>query len=272
MRDPSRSIAAGQKPRHTETLACFSPFVRGEERASTAYTVISSFWYGSVTPSSCFQQAKADDMFKASSKGSREGGRPLRVAIYTRVSTDRQSVDNQLREIHEVADRMGWQVVEEFSDRGISGAKGRKDRPRLDSLLKGVSRKDFDLVAAWSVDRIGRSLIDLVGFLKELHATGVDLYLHQQGLNTTTPAGQALFGVMGVFAEFERAMIQERIHAGLARARARGTRTGNPIGRPSVGDAKEQAIRELRSEGLGMVKIAKKLGCGVSVVQRVLDR
>jgi DNA invertase Pin-like site-specific DNA recombinase len=210
-------------------------------------------------------------MVKLSSKSSREAGRPLRVAIYTRVSTDRQSVDNQLRELHDVADRMGWQVVEEFSDHGISGAKGRKDRPRLDSLLKGVSRKDFDLVAAWSVDRIGRSLIDLVGFLQELHATGVDLYLHQQGLNTTTPAGKALFGVMGVFAEFERAMIQERIHAGLARARARGTRSGKAIGRPLVGEEIEKTIRRLRAEGLGMVKIAKQAGCGVSVVQRVLS-
>lgn len=209
-------------------------------------------------------------MVKVSSKGSR-AGKPLRAAIYTRVSTDRQSVDNQLRELHEVADRMGWQVVEEFSDRGISGAKGRKDRPRLDALLRGVSRKEFDLVAAWSVDRIGRSLIGLVSFLQELHATGVDLYLHQQGLNTTTPAGKALFGMMGVFAEFERAMIQERIRAGLANARAKGTRSGNPIGRPPVGEAMEKAIRQLRSEGLGMVKIAKRAGCGVSVVQRVLS-
>jgi DNA invertase Pin-like site-specific DNA recombinase len=209
-------------------------------------------------------------MVKVPSKGPREAGRPLRAAIYTRVSTDRQSVDNQLRELHEVADRMGWQVVEEFCDRGISGAKGRKDRPRLDALLRGVGRKEFDLVAAWSVDRIGRSLIDLVSFLQELHATGVDLYLHHQGLNTTTPAGKALFGMMGVFAEFERAMIQERIRAGLAKARARGTRTGKPIGRPSVGEEMEKAIRQLRSEGLGMVKIAKSLGCGVSVVQRVL--
>jgi len=206
-------------------------------------------------------------MVKVSSRGA---GRPPRVAIYTRVSTDRQSVDNQLRELRQVADRMGWQVVEEFSDRGISGAKGRKDRPRLDSLLKGVSRKEFDLVAAWSVDRLGRSLIDLVGLLQELHATGVDLYLHQQGLNTTTPAGKALFGMMGVFAEFERVIIQERIRAGLDRARTKGTRSGKPIGRPAVSMETEDSIKRLRAEGLGMIKIAKRAGCGVSVVQRVL--
>ena len=195
--------------------------------------------------------------------------RPHRVALYARVSTDKQSTENQLRELREAAARLGWQVVHEFVDRGISGAKGPKDRPQLAALLRGVSRKDFDVVAAWSVDRLGRSLIDLVGLLQELHSTGVDLYLHQQGVNTTTPAGRALFGMMGVFAEFERGMIQERVRAGLARAKAKGTKSGNPIGRPAVGAKTEDRIRALRADGLGMLKVAKLLGCGVSVVQRV---
>ena len=129
--------------------------------------------------------------------------RARRVALYARVSTDKQSTENQLRELREAAARLEWEVVHEFVDRGISGAKGSKDRPQLAALLRGVSRRDFDVVAAWSVDRLGRSLIDLVGLLQELHSTGVDLYLHQQGVNTTTPAGRALFGMMGVFAEFE---------------------------------------------------------------------
>jgi len=132
-----------------------------------------------------------------------------------------------------------------------------------------VARKDFDVVAAWSVDRLGRSLVDLVGLLQELHSTGVDLYLHQQGINTTTPAGKALFQMMGVFAEFEREMIRERVSAGLKRAKAKGTRSGNPIGRPAVGEEVEQRIRELRAQNLGMLKVAKLVGCGVSVVQRV---
>lgn len=194
---------------------------------------------------------------------------PRRVALYARVSTDRQSTENQLRELRQAAERLGWQVVGEFVDRGISGAKGRKDRPQLDALLRGVARKDFDVVASWSVDRLGRSLVDLVGLLHELHATGVDLYLHQQGINTTTPAGKALFQMMGVFAEFEREMIRERVAAGLARAKVKGTKSGNPIGRPTVSPAVEQRIRELRADGLGMLKIAKQIGCGVSVVQRV---
>ena len=134
-----------------------------------------------------------------------------RVALYLRVSTTGQNTVNQSRELRAVAKRQGWNVVEIFEDAGISGAKGRGQRPGLNAMLRGVARKDFDLVAAWSVDRLGRSLQDLVSILAELHAKRVDLYLHQQGLDTTTPAGKAMFQVMGVFAEFERAMIQERI-------------------------------------------------------------
>jgi DNA invertase Pin-like site-specific DNA recombinase len=195
----------------------------------------------------------------------------LRVALYARVSTDKQSTENQLEELRQAAERLGWQVAEEFVDRGISGAKGRKDRPKLDALLKGVARKEFDVVAAWSVDRLGRSLIDLVNLLQELHSTGVDLYLHQQGINTTTPAGRAIFGMMGVFAEFERALIQERIRAGLARAKKSGTKSGQAIGRPKTSPDTEARIRELRARGMGILKIAAAIPCGVSVVQRVVS-
>jgi DNA invertase Pin-like site-specific DNA recombinase len=196
---------------------------------------------------------------------------PRRVALYARVSTTGQSVENQILELHQVAERMGWQVGAEFIDHGVSGAKGRRDRPQFDALLKGVARRDFDIVASWSVDRLGRSLVDLIGFLQELNAVGVDLYLHQQGVNTTTPAGKALFGMLGVFAEFEREMIRERVNAGLARARERGTRSGLPIGRPKVGEDVANRIRQLRAEGHGMLKVARLVGCGVSTVQRVVS-
>ena len=196
--------------------------------------------------------------------------KPRRVALYARVSTLGQTTENQLIELREAASRMGWEVAGEFVDHGISGAKGRKDRPQFDAVLKGVARKEFDVVAAWSVDRLGRSLIDLVELLKELHSMGIDLYLHQQGINTTTPAGKAMFQMMGVFAEFERAMIRERVMSGLARAKANGTKSGLAIGRPVVSSAIEDRIRALRAEGLGMIKIAKQAGCGVSVVQRVV--
>ena len=199
--------------------------------------------------------------------------KPLKAALYARVSTDTQSTVNQLRELREAASRLGWDVVAEFVDHGISGAKGRKDRPQLDAMLKGVSRKEFDVVAAWSVDRLGRSLIDLVGLLKELHSTGIDLYLHKQAINTTTPSGRAMFQMMGVFAEFEREMIRDRVNAGLAVIKETGKNKHGAVvtlGRPKVSTKVENRIKELRAEGMGILKIAKTVGCGVSVVQRLV--
>ncbi|MHB1214229.1 MAG: recombinase family protein [Thiobacillus sp.] len=121
-------------------------------------------------------------------------------------------------------------------------------------------------MASWSVDRLGRSLQDLVAFLSEIHAKKVDLYLHQQGMDTTTPAGKALFQMMGVFAEFERSMIRERVKAGLENARAQGKQ----LGRPMVSAKTEAKIRKLRDTGMGKLKIARTLGVGVSTVQRVV--
>jgi len=189
-----------------------------------------------------------------------------RVALYLRVSTTEQTTKNQRRELQAVAKRHGWSVVEVFEDAGFSGAKGRAQRPGLDALLKGVARKDFDMVAAWSVDRLGRSLQDLLSVLGELHAKAVGLYLHQQGVDTTTPHGKIMFQMMGMFAEFERAMIQERIKSGLARAKAEGTR----LGRPRASAQVEAAIRAERLKGTGMNKIAAQLGVGTALVQRVL--
>jgi DNA invertase Pin-like site-specific DNA recombinase len=189
-----------------------------------------------------------------------------RVALYARVSTDQQTTENQLLQLRAVAERHGWAVVAEYVDDGVSGAKGREKRPRFDALLHGVARREFDMVAAWSVDRLGRSLQDLVGFLTDLQAKRVDLYLHQQALDTTTPAGRMLFQMLGVFAEFERAMIVERVNAGLARARAKGKTLGRPRVEPKV----EARIRKLAAQGMGKLKIARTLGIGVSVAQRVL--
>jgi DNA invertase Pin-like site-specific DNA recombinase len=188
------------------------------------------------------------------------------VALYARVSTDSQTTENQLLQLRAVAERHGWTVVAEFVDDGVSGAKGREHRPQFDALLRAVGRREFDLVAAWSVDRLGRSLQDLVGFLTDLQAKRVDLYLHQQALDTTTPAGRMLFQMLGVFAEFERAMIVERVNAGLARARAKGKTLGRPRTTPAV----EAKIRKLAARGMGKVKIARTLDIGVSVAQRVL--
>ncbi len=188
-----------------------------------------------------------------------------RVAIYLRVSTKEQTTENQRRELELVAERAGWNVVQVFEDAGVSGSKGREKRPAYDALLKAVARREVDLVAAWSVDRLGRSMQDLVSFLEDLKGHGADLYLHQQALDTTTPSGRALFGMMAVFAEFERAMIQERVNAGLSRAKAQGKK----LGRPTLSDDVEAKVRALRAEGMGVVKVAKSLGIGVSAVQRI---
>src|SRR6516162_9559035 len=158
---------------------------------------------------------------------------PKRVGLYLRVSTKNgQTLDNQRHALTEaIGRRHGWVIADEFADKGISGARGRDKRPEFDRLLKEVVRGKIDIVAAWSVDRLGRSLQHLVGFLGEMDAAGCDLYLEKQAIDTTTPAGRALFQMLGVFAEFERSILQERIHAGIARARRRGTKSGKPIGR-----------------------------------------
>jgi DNA invertase Pin-like site-specific DNA recombinase len=189
-----------------------------------------------------------------------------RVAIYVRVSTSKQATDNQRRELMAVAARSGWDVVKVYEDAGISGAKGRDKRPALDAMLKAVNAREFDMVAAWSVDRVGRSLTDLLGILQSLHDKATDLFLHQQGLDTSTVAGKAMFQMLGVFAEFERGIIRERINAGLARARANGTKLGRRTVKPSV----EARIRELRGAGVGILKIGRTVGVGTSVVQRVV--
>ena len=191
-----------------------------------------------------------------------------RVAFYQRVSTSGQTTANQRRELQAVAKRHGWNVVQVFEDNGISGAKGRDQRLGLDALLKAVARREFDMVAAWSVDRLGRSLKNLVEVLAELHAKGVDLYLHQQGLDTSTPSGRAMFQMMGVFAEFERAIIRERVRAGIARAQAEGV----TLGRPALEDSnagKVAAIKAALAEKMGVRRIARELRTGVGTVLRI---
>jgi DNA invertase Pin-like site-specific DNA recombinase len=183
--------------------------------------------------------------------------------LYGRVSTDRtQTVENQLRELHEVAQRNGWIVTAVHTDEGISGAKGRDKRPGFDALLTGVARREFDLIAAWSVDRLGRSLPHLVGFLGDIQAKGVDLYLHQQGLDTSTPSGRAMFGMLGVFAEFERAMIRERILAGLRR-------TDKKSGRKPMPEDRVATIRMSLRDGLGIRATARLHKASTTTVTKI---
>ena len=202
-----------------------------------------------------------------------------RAALYVRVSTDHQSVDNQLQELGQIAERRGWVVVATYRDAGISGAKGRDKRPGLDAMLKDAGRRKFDIVMAWAIDRLGRSLIDLLRTIQDLEAVGVDLYLDQQHLDTTTPTGKLLFQVTGAFSEFERAMIRQRVRAGLNAVRAKIERDGQfksktgkvrkRLGRPGAEPHQiEHARREL-AKGLGIGKTAKLTGLGVGTVHKL---
>jgi DNA invertase Pin-like site-specific DNA recombinase len=192
-----------------------------------------------------------------------------RVGLYLRVSTGEQTIETQRMGLVTACEARGWRIVEEFQDKGISGAKGREKRPGFDRLFRAATTRKIDVVAAWSVDRLGRSLQDLVGFLAELSAVGCDLYLERQAVDTTTPAGRALFQMLGVVAEFERSIIQERVKAGIARARIHGTKSGRPIGQPPISQAKVEAIRAELARGTGILKTARLCGTGVSAVQRI---
>ena len=192
-----------------------------------------------------------------------------RTAIYVRVSTSDQITANQSADLEAAAAHRGRQIVATYADNGISGSKGRDKRPGLDAMLKDATRGKFDVCMAWSVDRLGRSLPDLIATMQDLHAAKVDLFLHQQALDTTTPAGRAMFQMLGVFGEFERAMIVARVNAGMARAKATRTKSGKAIGRPRIGRKLEQRIRDELAKGTGIQKTAGIVGVGCGTVQRI---
>ena len=195
----------------------------------------------------------------------------MRAALYLRVSTAEQTTDNQERELRAAAARMGHDVVEVYRDHAVSGSKGRDKRPGFDNLHRDATRRRFDLVMAWSVDRLGRSLQDLVGFLEHLRETGVELFLHQQGLDTTTSSGRAMFGMLSVFAEFERSIIRERVLSGMARAKAKGTKSGKAIGRPAIAPPTRNAIRDAyKAGGVSLRAVSRKHNVGVETVRRCL--
>ena len=205
-----------------------------------------------------------------------------RAALYVRVSTDHQSVENQVCELREVAERRGWTVVKTYRDAGISGAKGRDQRPGLDTMLKDANRRKFDVVMAWAIDRLGRSLTDLLETIRHLEAVGVGLYLDQQHVDTTTPQGKLLFQLTGAFAEFERSMIQQRIKAGLKVVKDKLARDGKfetrrgvirtKLGRPGAEPEKIEAARRELDKGTGIIKIAKTVGLGVGTLHRLKQK
>ena len=184
-----------------------------------------------------------------------------RVAIYARVSTDKQTCENQLKELRSIAERMQYLVVDEFIDEGISGATS--SRPALDALMKSATQRRFDMVMCWSIDRLGRSLQNLIEILNELQSLKVDLFFMQQGMDTSTSAGRMMFSIFGALAEFERNLIRERVIAGQQRAISQGIKMGRPS---KMNDGMKNAIKLLRERGIGIKQIARELKIGIGTV------
>ena len=189
----------------------------------------------------------------------------MRCSIYSRVSTNNQTTDNQVQVLREVAKLKGYTIVGEYTDEGISGAKGRDVRTGFDTLIKDATRKKFDIILTWSVDRLGRNLSHLISFLNEIHSVDCDLYIHQSGMDTSTPMGKMMFSLVSLFADFEKEMLVNRIRAGQQR-------TNKKIGRPSnLNDGLVESIKYMKSQGVGIRKIASDLKVGVGTIYKVLD-
>lgn len=188
-----------------------------------------------------------------------------RVGLYARVSTSngQQDPEMQLRELREYAERRGWQIAEVYTDAGISGSKD--SRPALNRLMIDAQQRRIDAVLVWKLDRFGRSLRHLVNALAQLEALGIAFVSLRDNLDLTTPSGRLMFQIIGAMAEFERALIQERVKAGLRNARAKGKRLGRP--RVFVNESK---IAVLRSSGASWRAIALELGVGMGTIYRAV--
>lgn len=189
-----------------------------------------------------------------------------RAVLYLRVSKQDQNIENQRAELERVAQLRGWRIVATFKDEGISGAFGREVRAQYDAMLKQGVQAKYDVVLAWDVSRLSRSLSDLVSTLDELQACGIDLYLHQQAVDTTTPAGKAMFQMCGVFAEFERGMLSERVRAGINRAKSEGKILGRPIKVANI-----KAIIDDRKQGKTIRQIAQEQKLSVGKVHKIIS-
>lgn len=193
-------------------------------------------------------------------------GMNQRVAMYTRVSTTLQDTQPQIHALEIVCRNHDWNIVGRYEDQAVSGSVAPDKRAQLKALLEAATRREFDRVVVWSVDRLGRSLRDLVLILKQLEDKRIEIYSHSQGIDTSTAMGRMMWQFLGVFSEFEREMIRERVRMGLDRARA----AGKSLGRPGRYKGKEGEIIALRKQGFGILKIAKALRIGTSSVSQVL--
>jgi DNA invertase Pin-like site-specific DNA recombinase len=191
----------------------------------------------------------------------------MKAAIYARISTTNhgQDVSMQTRELRDYCERRGFEIVGEYTDVGISGSKD--SRPELNRLMADAKQRRFDAVCVWKLDRFGRSLRHLVNALADLESLGVSFISIKDNLDLSTPSGRLMFQIIGAMAEFERALIQERVKAGLRNARAKGKTLGRPR---RVVDAVK--ISSLRSQGRSVREIAKELGYSRSLVHKTLAK
>ena len=190
-----------------------------------------------------------------------------RVVIYGRVSTQDQTCENQVQFLKQIIEQNNWELIDTYLDQGISGTKGRTKRPEFDRLCKDMVRRKFDKVMIWDISRLGRSLQHLVEFLNEAMAVNCDMYIHQSGLDTSTPSGRMLFQMVGVFSEFERELISERVKLGLQRVKS----SGKKLGRPKRINANIQTeAMKLSTEGKSLTSIAKSLSISKTSVYRII--
>ncbi len=192
-----------------------------------------------------------------------------KVVIYGRVSTNDQTTDNQLYKLKEVIEIRGWDLVDTYTDEGISGSKGRDKRPEFDRLCKDMCKGKFDRILVWDVSRLGRSLKHLVSFLEDIQSARCDLYIHNSGIDTSTSSGKMMFGMLSVFSEFERSLIRERVIAGQQRAKAEGKHIGR---KTNVNEGTVNAVQHLRANNVPIKRIAKDLHIGVGTVYKIMNK
>jgi len=190
-----------------------------------------------------------------------------KVCLYVRVSTQTQTTENQIQALREVADRSAYEIVKIYSDDGISGSKGREDRPALNQMMKDAVKRQFEMVMCWSIDRLGRSITNLIEIMNELNELKIDMFFSQQSIDTQTSSGRMIFGIFSSLASFEREMIRERVMAGLDRARKNGVKLGRPS---TVNDGVRNAVLILKDKGVGVRETCRKLGIGCATYYSVV--
>mgnify|MGYP002682639673 FL=1 len=184
-----------------------------------------------------------------------------RIAIYARVSTDRQSTESQLNALREYAGKRAWAISKEYIDEGYTGSNTK--RPAFNAMMADARKRKFDVLLVYKLDRLSRSLKDLITTLDDLKSMGIDFISYDNGLDTTTPTGRLIFNVVGAVAEFEKDIIRERVRAGLENAKRKGKR----LGRPPVSSHLVDEAKKLRSEGMSFRQIGKQLGIPESTVR-----